>query len=145
MKTDNAFDPNFMPDLPTNTIPMDLETYEQTTNAHMEKFEKLIDGVESIDPKVKSLWKQIYENAVVDRKNAYIVWIDLFVMVSGKNDQHAVHGLTLAKYLERMEKSNGQLIRLAELIISKLDEEDSKKLPQATDFFNKFERSKGQI
>jgi hypothetical protein len=51
---------------------------------------------------------------------------DLYKDVHMEPAQHAIHGNTLAKYLERMEKSNAQLIKLAELIDEAAEaEEDS--------------------
>ncbi len=79
-------------------------------------FSTLLDSIKSLDTNKKVLWRQIYENAVNDRRNAYLMFSDLYFGVHGNIDQHAIHGLTLAKYCERMEKSNGQLLHLAELV-----------------------------
>jgi hypothetical protein len=41
---------------------------------------------------------------------------ELVGIVKGKTTEHAVHGRSLASYLERMNKANDQLIKLAELV-----------------------------
>ena len=43
-------------------------------------------------------------------------------MVANKNSEHAIHGQTLTKYMERMSKANEQLIKLAELVSQAIDE-----------------------
>ena len=40
----------------------------------------------------------------------------LVKIVEDKSTEHAVHGKSLSSYIEKMSKSNDQLIRLAELI-----------------------------
>lgn len=79
-------------------------------------FSDLLRDIESLDDKKRELWKQIYEAAVTDRQNAYVVFGQLFNIVNGKTTEYAVHGRTMTACIERMSKSNDQLIRLAELI-----------------------------
>lgn len=79
-------------------------------------FSTLLDQIESLSDKKKRLWKEIYENAVIDRQHAYAVFLELSQIVRGKSTEHAVHGRTIATYIERMSKANDQLIKLAELI-----------------------------
>jgi hypothetical protein len=40
----------------------------------------------------------------------------LVKIAQDKSSEHAVHGKTIATYIERMSKANDQLIKLAELI-----------------------------
>lgn len=89
-------------------------------------FSALLDTLSSVEDKKKALYKQIYENAVTDRKNAYILFADLYMNVKNDAAAHALHGSNLAKYLERMEKSNNQIIKLAEMIdeITEYEEEN---------------------
>jgi hypothetical protein len=80
-----------------------------------QSFEELLLNLK-VDSKIKSLWKQIYLNSISDRTNAMVAYTDLYIKCHGEPDMHAIHGQNLAKYLERMEKSNAQLIKLAEMI-----------------------------
>lgn len=79
-------------------------------------FSELLDQIEGLSDKKKKLWKEIYENAVYDRQNAYALFVKLVKIVEDKSTEHAVHGKSLATYIEKMSKANDQLIRLAELI-----------------------------
>jgi hypothetical protein len=79
-------------------------------------FSSLLDQIEGLSDKKKKLWKEIYENAVYDRQNAYMLFAKLVKIVEDKSTEHAVHGKSLSSYIEKMSKSNDQLIRLAELI-----------------------------
>ena len=79
-------------------------------------FEELLESIENIEGKKKQLWKEIYENAFVDRMNAYMLFTDAFKSLSGSTADHVQVGNQLAKYIERMNKANDQLIKLAELI-----------------------------
>jgi len=44
--------------------------------------------------------------------------------VHGNSNEHAIHGQTITKYLERMSKANDQLIKLADLISRKKEEDN---------------------
>jgi hypothetical protein len=79
-------------------------------------FSDLLSQIDGVSDKKKRLWKEIYENAVVDRQNAYTLFTTLVEIVEDKSTEHAVHGKALSTYIERMSKANDQLIRLAELI-----------------------------
>ncbi len=85
----------------------------------------------------KTLWKEIYENALSDRVNAYMLFTDLCQHVMDNQQGHLNHGKLLTTYLERMNKANDQLLKLAELIeraIQKEAEIDSEAL------FSEFEK-----
>ena len=86
------------------------------TNKKVEKFSDLLDAIESLEDKKKHLWKEIYENAITDRENANMLFTDLYTEIQGSAAQHSLLGTAAAKYLERMCKSNDQILRLAELI-----------------------------
>jgi hypothetical protein len=79
-------------------------------------FSELLDQIEGLSDKKKKLWKEIYENAVYDRQNAYTLFVKLVKIVEDKSTEHAVHGRSLSSYIEKMSKANDQLIRLAELV-----------------------------
>lgn len=79
-------------------------------------FEGILNSIESLDDRKRALWREIYENAITDRVNAYTLFVELHGFVKGDPNLHAIQGPLLAKYLERMSKSTDQMIRLAELI-----------------------------
>lgn len=79
-------------------------------------FSELLDQIENINTKKKQLWREIYENAVTDRYNAFEQFKALHNIVKSKPMEHAVHDKSIATYLERMAKCNDQLIKLAELL-----------------------------
>lgn len=89
---------------------------DEDTKKSIENFDKLMDELSSAHDKKKELWRQIYQNAVTDRRNSYIMFTDLYTKVHGHGTEHAIHGATLAKYMERLNKANEQLIKLAEII-----------------------------
>lgn len=100
-------------------IEVDSRAVEQKIN----DFGGLLDQIDSLTDKKKQLWKEIYENAISDRQNAYVMFAKLVKIVQDKSTEHAVHGKTIATYIERMSRANEQLIKLAELI-AKADKSD---------------------
>lgn len=90
----------------------DFESVEKK----LEEFSGVLAKIEHADAKKKILWKEIYENATIDRQNAHILFVEAYTTMSQGTTEHATLGSTLTKYLERMNKSNDQLIKLAELI-----------------------------
>lgn len=95
--------------------PTSDELYSQTAK-QLADFNELLGTLASTEDKQKALWRQIYENAITDRMNAYLVWTDLYNEVRNKPAEHAIHGQNLSRYMERMSKANDQLIKLAELV-----------------------------
>lgn len=69
-----------------------------------------------LDPKLASLWKLIYSNAMTDRKHALALWLDLYVKTYENEEKHFQNGQTLHRYMDIMNKANQQLIKLAELV-----------------------------
>jgi len=99
----------------------------------IKNFSDILESIESLADKKKLLWKEIYENAIQDRESANILFTDLVLQSRGNSANHQVFGTTMAKYLERMSKSNDQIIRLAELI----SKEQEKESITSDDIFNK--------
>ena len=106
-----------------------------------ETFAELLSTLD-IDSKLKSLWREIYENAVEDRMRAFLAWTDLYTKMHGSSDEHFKNGQTLSKYMERMEKANAQLLKLAELVdnANLLEPEEDEAIPSAEDFYKKNEK-----
>ena len=81
----------------------------------VERFADILDSINSLEDKKKHLWKEIYENALTDRENAAILFTSVHGDIVGAHN-HQMLGQIATKYLERMCKSNEQILRLAELI-----------------------------
>ena len=104
-----------------NQINKELGSVDQK----VKQFSELLDSIETTEDKKKLLWKEIYENAVIDRLNAYMLFVDIYTNMQSKQSEHLQLGPILAKYMERMNKANDQLLKLADLI-SKEEEKSSK-------------------
>ena len=89
--------------------------------------------MKSLDSKKKILWKQIYKNAVDDRSSALMLFTEVYGTMAKTSTDHVALGSTLVKYLEKMSKSNQQLIDLSNLITR--DETESSKF-DTDDVFN---------
>lgn len=100
-----------------------LLTPEQV-DERLGNFKELLGDIKSLDEKKRHLWLEIYENALLDRQNAFQNYIALIQICKDKSSEHAVHGRTMATFLERMSKSNDQLIKLAELIAKAQQKDD---------------------
>ena len=93
-----------------------IEVDSRAVEEKIKDFGDLLDTIESLTDKKKQLWVEIYENAISDRQNAYVMFAKLVKIAQDKSTEHAVHGRTIATYIERMSKANDQMIKLAELI-----------------------------
>lgn len=102
-------------------------------------FTELLDTI-PMDGKIKALWKQIYKNAITDRKNALMVWSDLYMKVHGNAEMHAMHGDRIAKYMDQISKANAQLLKLAELVQKLKEEKEAEDLPRGNALFDKIEK-----
>ena len=94
----------------------DVLVSDGDVDQRLKDFGSLLNEIENLTEKKKQLWKEIYENAIRDRQHAYITLAQLIKISRDKSTELATHGRTIASMLERMSKSNDQLIRLAELI-----------------------------
>ena len=110
------------------------------TEKKIEDFADLLDSIESSADKKKMLWREIYENAVTDRENAHVLFLDAWKQMGKGIAEHVTLGPTMAKYLERMCKSNEQILRLAEMI-GKADEAAAKIDPD--DLFSQINGGEG--
>lgn len=89
----------------------------------VEGFSELLDSLSGLDDKRKLLWKEIYSNAIDDRERAAILFTNASLTMDNSTVTHTTLGSTLTKYLERMSKSNEQILRLAEMIV-KIEEKE---------------------
>ena len=109
-------------------------------SAALYDFEVLLDGIKDIDEKKKLLWKQIYRNAVDDRSTAAALFTSAYAGMGQSSTDHITMGSTLIKYLEKMAKSNQQLIELSGLIAK--DDDQHVKIDQDA-LFKEIEESNG--
>jgi len=108
------------------TTPLVGNIDESALDKKMKDFAELLTSMDSLDTKKKILWREIYENACTDRLNAYVMFTEIYrtMGINDKND-HITLGPMAAKYIERMNKANDQLLKLADLI-AKEETESSK-------------------
>jgi hypothetical protein len=93
-----------------------LANEAKKASSTMYNFETLLDGTKGLDEKKCLLWKQIYRNAVEDRESASILFNSAYMTMGTGSTDHISMGATLVKYLEKMTKSNQQLLELSALI-----------------------------
>jgi len=82
----------------------------------LSEFDSLLESIKTSNSKEKLLWKQIYDNAITDRQNAYAAYISLFPGIQKDVDAHGILGDKVSKYIERMRDANEQLLKLATMI-----------------------------
>ncbi len=100
----------------------------------LKNFADILDSIETLENKKKMLWKDIYENALEDREKAKLLFNDAYISMQGGVNEHMNIGSILSKYIERMSKSNDQILKLAELIAK--EEEKSAEISD-DDIFSK--------
>jgi 3-methyladenine DNA glycosylase AlkC len=86
------------------------------TEDKIKNFSDLLESLSNTEDKKKLLWKESYQNALDDRENAHILLVDLMKVSMNNSTNHMQFGSLMSKYLERMAKSNDQILKLAELI-----------------------------
>ena len=106
-----------------------------STEDKIKDFSDLLDSLENTEDKKKLLWKDAYKNSIDDRETASILVDDLLLQIQGNLNNHQVFGVLITKYLERMSKSNDQILKLAELIAK----EEEKTQVSPDDIFNQIE------
>ena len=100
----------------------------------IKNFADILDNIDSLENKKKMLWKEIYENALEDREKAKMLFNDAYISMSGGVNEHMNIGAIMSKYLERMTRSNDQILKLAELIAK---EEEKSEAISEDDIFGK--------
>jgi hypothetical protein len=89
------------------------------------EFSDIVSKINYASNETKKLWTEIYENALDDRSNASLLFTDLYRNVANSEKGHIDHGRTMTAYLERMNKANDQLLKLAELIDKAKNEDEA--------------------
>ena len=100
----------------------------------IKNFADILDNIDSLEDKKKMLWKEIYENALEDREKAKMLFNDAYISMTGGVNEHMNIGAIMSKYLERMTRSNDQILKLAELIAK---EEEKSETISEDDIFGK--------
>lgn len=103
----------------------------------IKNFADILDNIASVEDKKKMLWKEIYEHALEDREKAKLLFNNAFIDMQGGLTDHMNIGSVMAKYLERMCRSNDQILKLVELISK--EEEKSENIT-SDDLFDKISR-----
>ncbi len=91
----------------------------------IKNFSDLLDSLQNTEDKKKLLWKESYQNAIDDRESAHILLTDLIKVSLNNSTNHLQFGTLMSKYLERMSKSNDQILKLAELIAKEQESNDT--------------------
>ncbi len=91
----------------------------------IEDFSELLDSLSNTEDKKKLLWKDAYQNALEDRESANILVTDLLMQIQGNLTNHSTYGTIMSKYLERMAKSNDQILKLAELVAKEQEDQNA--------------------
>lgn len=97
------------------TISKKMDNIDKKEN-QIKNFSDILDNIDSLEDKKKMLWKETYENAIEDREKAKLLFNDAYISMQGGVNEHMNIGSIMSKYLERMSKSNDQILKLAELI-----------------------------
>lgn len=122
---------------PTNTKKIEkLLDDNKQAQVKIESFEKVLQNMEGLDPQKLTLWLEIYNNATADRANASALLSGAFVLLGQTSADHMSLGPTLVKYLERMTKSNDQLLALAQVVAKEVDKQTAL---DTEDLFTKIE------
>ena len=95
----------------------------QKEKEKIKKFSDLLDTLANTEDKKKFLWKETYQNALDDRENANILLVDLLKVSINNTANHIQFGNLMSKYIERMSKSNDQILKLAEILSKEMEEE----------------------
>ena len=104
---------------------MSKEKKVENQTEKINSFSELLDSLSKTEDKKKLLWKEAYQNALDDRENANILLVDLLKVSIGNTANQIQFGPMMSKYLERMSKSNDQILKLAELIAKEQEEADT--------------------
>lgn len=122
-----------MKDKQIETVSNKIDTNDKKENK-IRNFSDILEGIDTLENKKKSLWKEIYENALDDREKAKMMFNDAYISMQGGINEHMNIGAIISKYIERMSRSNDQILKLAELISK--EEEKSENISDE-DIFNK--------
>tara|TARA_B100001059_G_C17284860_1_gene309983 strand:- start:7 stop:384 length:378 start_codon:yes stop_codon:yes gene_type:complete len=113
-----------MKDKDVEKVSNNLDKNEKKENA-IKNFADILDSIDTLENKKKMLWKEIYENALEDREKSKLMFNDAYIGMQGGINEHMNIGAIMSKYIERMSKSNDQILKLAELIAKEEEKEET--------------------
>lgn len=113
-------------------------TINDNINNKIVSFKKMLDEIKTLEDKRKTLWLDVYTNALQDRDYALHMYTHLSGFVATDPQQHALHGPNIAKYLERMSKANDQLLKLAELVSAAIERDAEDKAVTKDELYDMF-------
>ena len=113
-----------MNDKDVEKVSKNLDKNEKKENS-IKNFADILDSIDSLENKKKMLWKEIYENALEDREKSKLMFNDAYIGMQGGINEHMNIGAIMSKYIERMSKSNDQILKLAELIAKEEEKEET--------------------
>lgn len=111
----------------SNEIEKVLDKVEKNEKKEIsiKNFADILDNIASLEDKKKMLWKEIYENSLEDREKSKMLFNDAYISMQGGINEHMNIGAIMSKYIERMSKSNDQILKLAELIAKEEEKSES--------------------
>jgi hypothetical protein len=121
-----------MDDKKIDSISKKMDKNDKKEN-QIKNFADILDTIDSLEDKKKMLWKEIYENALEDREKSKLLFNDAYISMQGGVNEHMNIGSIMSKYIERMSKSNDQILKLAELIAK---EEEKAEAVSSDDIFS---------
>ena len=77
----------------------DLLSRAEEKEKKVKIFSEILDTLDSTEDKKKALWKEIYENSITDRENAYILFHEAYSNMLNSSTEHVTVGPILNKYL----------------------------------------------
>jgi len=101
------------------------ENWKEEKTKKLQEFDELLADITEASSKEKILWRQIYENAIQDRKIAISLVFSLHTKFMVDSSEHTLNGSQMNGYLTRMEKSNKQLIELAGIVADRNSKDES--------------------
>jgi hypothetical protein len=107
---------------PTNIKKVDkLMADDKSAQVKIRSFGKILKEIEGVEEQKLYLWTEIYNNAANDRATACALLAQCFAALGQGAAEHMALGGTLVKYLERMSKSNDQLLALAQVVAKEIE------------------------
>lgn len=100
----------------------ETKIWEREHAERMITFSDLLSTIKTIDEKEKTIWKEVYNNAITDYEEACACFHKaMFSIISQTKNEEAFQQLVIANklisdLLTRREKSNAQLIKLIEML-----------------------------
>jgi Tfp pilus assembly protein PilF len=102
----------------------DLHSKAESESKNNSNFAALVKSLKDLDPKKKLLWIEIYDNAVSDRERAAMLFTEAYQSMGNSSADHVALGSIMAKYIERMSKSNDQILNLADMVSKAMEREE---------------------